>query len=87
MEHRVSSAKVQFPEHILIKTRIAGMHCKSLWIKASAKCINVNEACISNILLDAPSCGQKHSCLSLCARVCTQPLTDSGMMRLIVLYS
>ncbi len=22
--------------------RIAGMHCKSLWIKVSAKCINVN---------------------------------------------
>ncbi len=24
------------------KTCIAWMHCKSLWIKASAKCINVN---------------------------------------------
>ncbi len=28
--------------YILIKKCIAGMHCKSLWIKASAKCINVN---------------------------------------------
>ncbi len=28
--------------NILIKKCIACMHCKSLWIKASAKCINVN---------------------------------------------
>ncbi len=26
----------------MIKKCIAFMHCKSLWIKASAKCINVN---------------------------------------------
>ncbi len=29
-------------EHTLIKKCISWMHCKSLWIKASAKCINVN---------------------------------------------
>ncbi len=27
------------------KKCIAWMHCKSLWIKASAKCINVNVLC------------------------------------------
>ncbi len=46
LEHCVSSAKVvgSIPtEHILTKKNcIAWMHCKSLWIKASAKCINVN---------------------------------------------
>ncbi len=44
LEHCVSSAKVvgSFPrEHVLTKICIAWMHCKSLWIKASAKCINV----------------------------------------------
>ncbi len=30
--------------HILIKKRIAWMHCKSLWIKASDKCIHVNNS-------------------------------------------
>ncbi len=29
-------------EHILTKNCIAWIHCKSLWIKASAKCIHVN---------------------------------------------
>ncbi len=46
VEHCVSSAKGcgfnSQGTHILIKTCIAWMHCKSLWIKASAKCINVN---------------------------------------------
>ncbi len=48
VEHCVSSAKgCGFDSqgtHILIKKKkcIAWMHCKSLWIKASAKCINVN---------------------------------------------
>ncbi len=46
VEHCVSSAKgCGFDSqgtHIVIKTCIAWMHCKSLWIKASAKCINVN---------------------------------------------
>ncbi len=43
LEHCVSSAKVvgfdSQGTHILTKKIIA---CKSLWIKASAKCINVN---------------------------------------------
>ncbi len=45
LEHCVSSAKVvgSIPrEHILTKKCITGMYCKSLWIKAYAKCINVN---------------------------------------------
>ncbi len=46
LEHCVSSAKVvgSIPrEHTYWQhKRIAWMHCKSLWIKASAKCINVN---------------------------------------------
>ncbi len=46
LEHCVSSAKVvgSIPrEHIYWQYKcIAWMHCKSLWIKASAKCINVN---------------------------------------------
>ncbi len=47
LEHCVSSAKVvgSIPRetHVLTKKKcIASMHCKSLWIKASAKCINVN---------------------------------------------
>ncbi len=50
-EHWVSSAKVvgsipRFPvPHILTKKCITWLHCKSFWIKASAKCIkekNVN---------------------------------------------
>ncbi len=48
-EHCVSSAKWRGfnskGTHILIRkfiNCIAWMHCKSLWIKASAKCINVN---------------------------------------------
>ncbi len=44
VEHCVSSAKGRGfnsqGTHILIKKCI---HCKSLWIKASAKCINVND--------------------------------------------
>ncbi len=42
VEHWVSSAKVvgSIPrEHIL--TKMYNLYCKSLWIKASAKCINV----------------------------------------------
>ncbi len=27
------------------------MHCKSLWIKASAKCINVNVSLVSSVLI------------------------------------
>ncbi len=43
LEHCVSSAKVQFPGSTHTdNTCITWMHCKSLWIKASAKCINVN---------------------------------------------
>ncbi len=46
LEHCVSSAKVvgSIPrEHTYWQYKcIAWMHCKSLWIKASAKCINVN---------------------------------------------
>ncbi len=46
VEHCVSSAKVvgSIPrEHMYWqKKSITWMHCKSLWIKASAKCINVN---------------------------------------------
>ncbi len=47
LEHCVSSAKVvgSIPrEHMYWQKKIciASMHCKSLWIKASAKCINVN---------------------------------------------
>ncbi len=44
VEHCVSSAKVVgsiLREHTY-KTCITRMHCKLLWIKASAKCINVN---------------------------------------------
>ncbi len=46
VEHWVSSAKGcgfnSQGTHIQIKKCIARMYCKSLWIKASAKCINVN---------------------------------------------
>ncbi len=47
LEHCVSSAKVvgSIPrEHIYWQNKkcLTLMHCKSLWIKASAKCINVN---------------------------------------------
>ncbi len=46
LDHCVSSAKVvgSIPkEHTYWQYKcIAWMHCKSLWIKASAKCINVN---------------------------------------------
>jgi len=30
------------------KKCIAWMHCKSLWIKASAKCINVNDVSVES---------------------------------------
>ncbi len=41
---------VQFPgnTHTDKRTRIAWMHCKSLWIKASAECINVNYCLVKN---------------------------------------
>ncbi len=46
VEHCVRSAKDcgfnSQGTHILEKKCIAGMQCKLLWIKASAKCINVN---------------------------------------------
>ncbi len=46
VEHCVSRANgcgfISQGTHILIKRYIAWMHCKSLWIKASAKCININ---------------------------------------------
>ncbi len=46
LEHCVSSAKVvgSIPrEHMYWQYKcITWMHCKSFWIKASAKCINVN---------------------------------------------
>ncbi len=46
VEHCISSAKVvgSIPrEHTYWQKKcIAWMHCKSLWIQASAKCINVN---------------------------------------------
>ncbi len=46
-------------EHILTKKCIAWIHCKSLWIKASAKCIHVNV----NIYMCVYVCGQKlHVC-------------------------
>ncbi len=32
-------------------TRIARMHCNSLWIKESAKCINVMKRSLSDILI------------------------------------
>ncbi len=34
--------KADFAKEYTDQKRIAGMHCKSLWIKVSAKCINVN---------------------------------------------
>ncbi len=37
---------------ILSKTCIASMHCKSLWIKSSAKCINVK--CNNNYIIAYP---------------------------------
>ncbi len=37
------------------------MHCKSLWIKASAKCINVNVIKVINDLL----LSSDHGCISL----------------------
>ncbi len=40
--HLQSHFRFMFLVSILIKKCIAWMHCKSLWIKASAKCINVN---------------------------------------------
>ncbi len=49
VEHCVSNAKGcgfnSQGTHILTKNKkcISWLHCKSLWIKASAKCINVNE--------------------------------------------
>ncbi len=42
VEHCVSSTKGSIPKEHTYKTCITWMHCKSLWIKASAKCINVN---------------------------------------------
>ncbi len=54
LEHCVSSAKVvgSIPrEHTYWQYKcIAWMHCKSLWIKASAKCINVNENCQEKLI-------------------------------------
>ncbi len=47
LEHCVSSAKVvgSIPrEHTYWNKCICWIHCKSLWIKASAKCINVNDS-------------------------------------------
>ncbi len=34
--------KADFAKEYTDQKRQAGMHCKSLWIKVSAKCINVN---------------------------------------------
>ncbi len=34
--------QADFAKEYTDQKRIAGMHCKSLWIKVSAKCINVN---------------------------------------------
>ncbi len=49
VEHCVSSAKgCGFDSqgtHILIKNVYSECNCKSLWIKASAKCVNVNVHC------------------------------------------
>ncbi len=42
LEHCVSSGFDSQGTHVLTKTCIAWMQCKSLWIKASAKCLNVN---------------------------------------------
>ncbi len=46
VEHWLSSAKGcgfnSQGTHILTKMYSLNAHCKSLWIKASAKCINVN---------------------------------------------
>ncbi len=59
LEHCVSSAKVvgSIPrEHMYWqKICIAWMHCKSLWIKASAKCINVNVPMFPERTRDAAS--------------------------------
>ncbi len=53
LEHCISSAKVvvSIPrEHMYWQYKcIAWMHCKSLWKKASAKCINVNVKCARRI--------------------------------------
>ncbi len=45
LEHCISSTNVVdsiLREHTYWQKCIAWMHCKSLWIKSSAKCINVN---------------------------------------------
>ncbi len=39
---RLSFLYLLYTLYLLTKTCIAWMHCKSLWIKASAKCININ---------------------------------------------
>ncbi len=45
---------VQFPVNTYTDNKcIAWMHCKSLWIKASAKCINVNVYCVFAFLYNA----------------------------------
>ncbi len=36
------------------------MHCKSLWIKAFAKCINVNVKCKYNIILISSEPQEEH---------------------------
>ncbi len=53
VEHCVRSAKVvgSIPREHTYKKCIAWMHCKSLWIKAFAKCINVNVELKSTLLL------------------------------------
>ncbi len=69
VEHCVSSAKGcgfnSQGTHILIKQCIAWMHCKSLWIKASAKCINVNVKCKISPQTDRRSLTVQLLCLSL----------------------
>ncbi len=61
VEHCVSSAKgcgfISQETHILTKNCIDLMHCKSLWIKASAKCVNVYHHQLYNFRLgDAVKC-------------------------------
>ncbi len=70
LEHCVSSSKVvgSIPrEHMYWQYKcIAWMHCKSLWIKASAKCINVN-----GILPCGPVSKGRGSCsASVCCSTC-----------------
>ncbi len=68
VEHCVSCAKgCGFDSqgtHILMKMLITWMHCKSLWINASAKCINVNVCVPPSASLNTPSLSPLLLCCS-----------------------